>query len=53
VGIRLAREAELSVVQQIDRASGQMFNDVGMPEVTELLWPVDALAAASRLAGCR
>ncbi len=41
----MAREAELSVVQQIDRASAQMFSDVGMPEVTGLLWNIEALAA--------
>jgi GNAT superfamily N-acetyltransferase len=44
VSIRLARDAELSDVQQIDRAAGQMFNDVGMPEVSRLLWPFEALA---------
>ncbi len=46
--IRLARDAELSGVQQIDRAAGQMFNDVGMPEVSGLLWPFEALAACQQ-----
>jgi GNAT superfamily N-acetyltransferase len=45
VGIRLARAAELADIQRIDRAAGQMFNDVGMPEVTELLWPAELLAS--------
>jgi len=45
VSIRLAGEGELSAVQQIDRASAQMFNDVGMPQVTGLLWPLEALTA--------
>jgi GNAT superfamily N-acetyltransferase len=50
VGIRLARVAELPVVQEIDRASAQMFSDVGMPEISGLLWPLEALAAC-RVAG--
>jgi hypothetical protein len=50
VGIRLARVAEPSVVQEIDRASARMFNDVGMPEISQLLWPLEALAAC-RAAG--
>jgi GNAT superfamily N-acetyltransferase len=45
VNIRLAREGDLSRVQQIDRASAQMFNDVGRPEVAELSWSPEALAA--------
>jgi ribosomal protein S18 acetylase RimI-like enzyme len=45
VGIRLARDAELSVVQRIDRASGQMFSDFGRPQVSGLLWPIEALSA--------
>ena len=45
VNIRLAREGDLSRVQQIDRASGQMFNDVGRPEVAGLFWSPEALAA--------
>ena len=48
MSIRLAREPELSDVQQIDRAAGQMFNDVGMPEVSSLLWHFEALAACQR-----
>jgi len=48
VSIRLAREPELSDVQQIDRAAGQMFNDVGMPEVSGLLWHFEALAACQQ-----
>ncbi|MGN6792854.1 MAG: GNAT family N-acetyltransferase [Streptosporangiaceae bacterium] len=45
MGIRLARAEELSAVHQIDRASAQMFNEVCMPQVTGLLWPLEALAA--------
>ncbi len=48
MSIRLAREAELSDVQQIDQAAGQMFNDVGMPEVSRLLWHFEALAACQQ-----
>jgi GNAT superfamily N-acetyltransferase len=48
VSIRLAREADLSRVQQIDRAAGQMFNEVGMPEVAGLLWPFEALATCQQ-----
>jgi hypothetical protein len=49
-GIRLAQVAEPSVVQEIDRASARMFNDVGMPEISRLLWPLEALAVC-RAAG--
>jgi ribosomal protein S18 acetylase RimI-like enzyme len=45
VGIRLAWVAELPVVQEIDRASAQMFIDVGMPQIAGMLWPLEALAA--------
>jgi len=48
VDIRRPWDAELSDVQQIDRAAGQMFNEVGMPEVTGLVWPVEALAACQQ-----
>jgi GNAT superfamily N-acetyltransferase len=48
VSIRLACDADLSDVQQIDRAAGQMFTDVGMPEVSELLWHFEALAACQQ-----
>jgi len=45
MSIRIARVTELPAVQEIDRAAGQMFNDVGMPEICELLWHLEALAA--------
>jgi GNAT superfamily N-acetyltransferase len=48
VSIRLAREADLASVQQIDRASAQMFNDVGRPEVAGLLWSADLLAVCQQ-----
>jgi len=32
-------------VQQIDRAAGQMFDEVGRPEVCGMLWHPEALAA--------
>lgn len=43
--VRLARVEELSAVQDIDRAAGQMFSDVAMPEICEMLWSPQALAA--------
>jgi GNAT superfamily N-acetyltransferase len=44
----LAREGDLSRVQRIDWASGQMFNDVGRPEVAGLQWSPEALAACRK-----
>jgi GNAT superfamily N-acetyltransferase len=44
VGIRIAGETDLAWVQHIDRASAQMFNDVGRPEVAVLLWSAEDLA---------
>ena len=32
-------------MQEIDRAAGRMFNDVGRPEICEMLWHREALAA--------
>ena len=53
VRIRLARDADLSCVQLIDRASAQMFNDVGMAEVGGMLWSPEArLPPAQRPNGC-
>jgi GNAT superfamily N-acetyltransferase len=43
--VRLCRVAELSAVQEIDRAAGQMFDEVGRPEVCGMLWHPEALAA--------
>ena len=43
--IRVARVAELPALQVIDRAAGQMFRSVGMPEVAECSWPLEMLAA--------
>jgi GNAT superfamily N-acetyltransferase len=45
MGIRRCRVAELSAVQEIDRAAGQMFAEVGRPEVCGMLWHPEALAA--------
>jgi len=45
MGVRLCLVAELSAVQQIDRAAGQMFDEVGRPEVCGMLWHPEALAA--------
>lgn len=45
VGIRLAWVVEHSAVQEIDRASARMFNEVGMPQICGLLWPLAALTA--------
>src|SRR6516165_7952642 len=43
--VRRCRVAELSAVQEIDRAAGQMFEQVGMPEVCGMLWHPEPLAA--------
>jgi GNAT superfamily N-acetyltransferase len=47
VRIRAARGAELPALQEIERASGQMFCDIGMPQIAEYdPWPLQALAAS-------
>jgi hypothetical protein len=51
MGIRLARAAELSAVQEIDRTSAQMFNDVGMPQITGMLWTARYLAVGDHRLG--
>jgi ribosomal protein S18 acetylase RimI-like enzyme len=43
--IRLRWVTELSAVQEIDRAAGQMFAEVGRPEVCGMLWHPGPLAA--------
>jgi GNAT superfamily N-acetyltransferase len=44
--IRAARVAEFLAVQAVDRAAGQMFCDIGMPEVSRYdPWPLEELAA--------
>jgi len=49
--IRAGRAAELSVLQGIDVAAGQMFRDIGMPEVADYdPWPLPELEH-SRAAG--
>jgi GNAT superfamily N-acetyltransferase len=45
MGIRLCRVAELSAVLEIDWAAGQMFGEIGRPEVCGMLWHLQALAA--------
>jgi hypothetical protein len=45
MGIRIAGAAELSAVQEIDRASARTFSDVGMPQITGMLWTAEDLAA--------
>src|ERR1700745_1825080 len=62
VVIRDARAAELAVLQDIDVATGQMFRDIGMPEVAEYdPWPLPDLEhsrggrppVAGRSSNCR
>src|SRR5260370_17231742 len=49
--IRAGRAAELPVLQRIDVATGQMFRDIGMPEVADYNpWPLPELEH-SRAAG--
>lgn len=44
--IRAAQAAEIPAVQAIDRASMQMFCDIGMPEIAQYdPWPLGELAA--------
>ena len=43
--VRRCGVAELSAVQEIDRAAGQMFAQVSRPEVCGMLWHPEALAA--------
>jgi GNAT superfamily N-acetyltransferase len=51
VRIRAGRAAELPVLQGIDVATGQMFRDIGMPEVADYdPWPLPELEH-SRAAG--
>ncbi len=46
VRIRAARVTELPFLQAIDRGAGQMFGDIGMPEIAEHhRWPLPVLAA--------
>jgi GNAT superfamily N-acetyltransferase len=45
MSVRPCQVAELPAVQEIDRAAGQMFNEVGRPEVCGMLWRPEALAA--------
>jgi GNAT superfamily N-acetyltransferase len=45
VRIRAARVTELPYLQTIDRTAGQMFGDIGMPEIAEHhWWPLPVLA---------
>jgi ribosomal protein S18 acetylase RimI-like enzyme len=43
--VRLCRVAELPAIHEIDRSAGQMFKEVGRPEVCGMLWHPEALAA--------
>jgi GNAT superfamily N-acetyltransferase len=44
--IRAARAPELRVLQAIERAAGQIFCDIGMPEIADYdPWPLPVLAA--------
>jgi GNAT superfamily N-acetyltransferase len=44
--IRAARGTELPALQAIERAAGQMFCDIGMPEVAQYdPWPLPVMAA--------
>src|SRR5690242_19232612 len=50
--IRAARAAELPVLQEIERAAGECFRDVGMPEIADdELFPVDVLERYRRDGG--
>ena len=52
VRIRAARVTELPFLQAIDRVAGQMFGDIGMPEIAEHhQWPLPVLAG--RQDACR
>ena len=44
--IRATRVAELPVLQEIEQAAGQIFCDIGMPEIAQYEpWPLPMLAA--------
>jgi GNAT superfamily N-acetyltransferase len=46
VAIRAARATELAALQDIERAAGEMFRDIGMSAVADdAPWPLDTLAA--------
>jgi hypothetical protein len=54
VVIRDAEAAELPVLQGIDVATGQMFRDIGMPEVAEYdAWPLPDLEHSRARLGFR
>jgi len=54
VRIRAARVAELPVLQQIEQAAGQIFCDIGMPEIAQYEpWPLPVLAAIYARCGLR
>ena len=47
--IRVARAEELPGLQEIERAAGQMFADIGMPEIAQYdPWPLPVMAASRR-----
>jgi GNAT superfamily N-acetyltransferase len=47
--IRKAREDELAAVQALDRDAGQVFGEIGMPEVAQYdPWPLEDLAASQQ-----
>jgi GNAT superfamily N-acetyltransferase len=48
MSIRLAALTDLARVQQIDWAAGQMFIEVGRPEIAVMLWSADALASCQQ-----
>jgi hypothetical protein len=51
--IRAARVAELPVLQQIERAAGQIFCDIGMPEIAQYEpWPLPVPLNAPYYARC-
>jgi GNAT superfamily N-acetyltransferase len=46
VRIRAAQAAELPILQAIERAAGQMFADIGMPQIANYdPWPLPVMAA--------
>jgi len=49
VRIRDARAEELPALQAIERAAGQMFADIGMPEIARYEpWPLPVMAASQQ-----
>jgi GNAT superfamily N-acetyltransferase len=51
VAIRAARASELSALQDIERAAGEMFRQIGMPAIADDgPWPLEVLAGYEKAA---